>query len=277
MEEARTEFVAFLDADCEAPKRWLEELLAGFAFHEERFGGVAAVGGPALPPAGESPFYDSVSCMTSVFLGHLNSPQARPPCADREVEHLPGGNLLVRREAVLAAGNFSADFSFVCEDVELGLRLRARGARLVMLHAPVVLHRFGVGLAEWTDRMFRFGLGQMLVARVFPRHLGIRLALPLVFLVAYTAALLGAFLNAQLLWLPFLYFMALGTGAAAVARRRGRGELWGTVFLLFLATHFAYALGEAVGLVRYLLPELEKILFSSLNWLRPAGKKAIHK
>lgn len=251
---ATTEFVAFLDADCEAPANWLADLLAGFRRQLALDATTAAVGGPALPPVRERAFYRWLACMTSIFPGHLDSPQARPVKHDTAVEHLPAMNLLIQRERLLAAGNFSADFPLVCEDVELGVRLRSRGARLVMLREPRVQHFLTPTFVAWTDRIFRFGHGQWLVARHFPSHIGLRLLAPLLFLLFFTLALVSAPAYPVLLMIPCVYFGAVLVCAYYVTRKQPEDKRLSesaAVSLLFVLTHFAYALGECYGMVRY--------------------------
>jgi GT2 family glycosyltransferase len=60
--------------------------------------------------------------------------------ATTEVGACPGGCLLVDRRAVLEAGGFDELFFFYFEDLELSLRLRGRGLRLVCEPAAVVFH-----------------------------------------------------------------------------------------------------------------------------------------
>src|SRR5437899_1067373 len=42
---ATTEYIAFLDADCMAPKEWLEKLWRGLCFYDDNYENIAAVGG----------------------------------------------------------------------------------------------------------------------------------------------------------------------------------------------------------------------------------------
>lgn len=57
-----------------------------------------------------------------------------------EVDHLPGCNMAVRRAMIKQLGGFDPLMHFSREDIELGLRIKAAGYRLVFQPAAVVHH-----------------------------------------------------------------------------------------------------------------------------------------
>jgi GT2 family glycosyltransferase len=65
---------------------------------------------------------------------------------------MPSGCMLVRRQLILAAGGFDEAIFFYFEDLELSLRLRALGHRLIVVPSAQAYHDRGVGLPELAFR-----------------------------------------------------------------------------------------------------------------------------
>jgi GT2 family glycosyltransferase len=65
------------------------------------------------------------------------------PPAGAELPFPCAGNAIVRRQAFLDAGGFDADYFAYYEDIDLGWRLWARGARVIFSPGAVVRHRSG--------------------------------------------------------------------------------------------------------------------------------------
>lgn len=68
-----------------------------------------------------------------------------PASAPTEVSAVPGGCLLVERTRLLAAGGFDELITFYFEDLELSVRLRGLGHRLVAVPAAEAFHDRGAG------------------------------------------------------------------------------------------------------------------------------------
>ena len=68
---AKSDFVAFLDADCEAPVHWLSSLVSSALAT-----GASAVGGGNRPPSGETVHYDALALMLQTFAGSRDSSRA---------------------------------------------------------------------------------------------------------------------------------------------------------------------------------------------------------
>lgn len=114
---AQGEFVAALDADCVPAPDWLERLLRWFAAEE-----VVGAGGNL-----RERFTDALADEWRAF--HL--PQHFGDELLSDAPFLFGSNAVLRREAVLAVGGYDEQYRTNYEDVDLGVRLRARGGRLV--------------------------------------------------------------------------------------------------------------------------------------------------
>ncbi|MCB2059967.1 MAG: glycosyltransferase [Novosphingobium sp.] len=223
---AKSDYVAFLDADCIAPRDWLSRLMqAALAT------GAAAVGGGNRPPEGESAHYEALGVMLGTFLGSRGSVQGQVPREGRFVDHLPGLNVMYRTEALQLAGGYDPRFARMGEDEDLSHRLTDLGLKLFATPDATVIHRQRADLASWTRNMRGYGRGRTWLTRRHPKA-----ASPLLLLPPMTIPGLP-------LYLPLIVLYA-----AWVALRAGRPLLLPRLVLLFAATHLAYGWGQIEGL-----------------------------
>ncbi len=225
---AETQFVAYLDADCIAPSGWIGALVAAMA--ESR---AAAVGGPNVPPSGESRFYDALAIALDSYAGARDSLQGRQLAGPRAVPHIPSLNVMYRVSALETVGGFDERFARVGEDEDLSRRLGDLGLTLYAVPEAVVVHRQRSGYGAWARNMRTYGRGRTWLIRRHPN--------------AWSPAFLIP--GASLLLLP-LYLPAIALYALGLCLRRSRLDLTGNVALIFIATHLPYAVGqfEAMGM-----------------------------
>lgn len=245
--EAGFPVIGFLDADCVAPSGWVKRGTEALRSREGD-SSVLGLGSGNRPPESADPFNAALALQLSSPLGHLNTPQARVLEEAREVKHLPTCNVFYFRERLLRVGNFSPAFPRVCEDLELSLRAGERGYKLVYQPGLEVLHFQRASWAKWAAKMFRYGWGQMDIARHHPAHLRGTKALPL---IAATIAPLWAIAHPP----SFLAFLLFYLGvtwlySAGICFGRRKPRLTAHVFCLFLVTHLFYSAGELWGLFR---------------------------
>jgi glycosyltransferase involved in cell wall biosynthesis len=144
---ARGRYVVFLNNDTQPQAGWLSALLGTFA-DLDRVGGV---GPKVLFPDGR--LQDAGSALnadcTSLLIGVFDDPQLPRFNASREVDYLSGVCLLIETERFREVGGFDADFApAYCEDVDLCLRLRRKGFRLVYQPSAVVVHHLSATANE---------------------------------------------------------------------------------------------------------------------------------
>ena len=223
---AKTDYVAFLDADCEAPPQWLMNLLT-----EAESSGVEAVGGGNRPPGDEGAHFLALGIVVGSFVGSRGSIQGMVPRFRRSVDHLPTLNVLYRTDALERVGGFDPDFVQVGEDEDLSRRMRVAGGRLVAIPDATVIHRQRSDVRSWALNMYKYGKGRTWLLR---RHRDAWS--PLFILPPLTCALLP-------LYLPAISLVALWY---SIAQRQPR--LWPKVLALFVATHLPYGAGQIVGL-----------------------------
>ncbi len=127
IEKSRGVWVAFIDDDCYAPESWLRFALRGLK--DRNWEGI---GGPNFPPKEDGVMATAV---------HL-SPGAPTHVllTDEIAEHIPGCNMIFRKEALQAIGGFNPVFKTAGDDVDICWRLQESGATIGFSGAAFVWH-----------------------------------------------------------------------------------------------------------------------------------------
>lgn len=131
--ESRGRFILFLNPDTVLPGGALSQLLAGFEAQPE-----AGAIGPALVHEDQSfqvSFGRKVSFLSELVQKSVRNPyykvRLKAAARARETGWLSGACLLVRRSALEEAGLFDENFFLFFEDIDLCLRLKKKGYRLI--------------------------------------------------------------------------------------------------------------------------------------------------
>lgn len=244
LEECRTEFLAFIDSDAILPTQWIEKALVHLRLESQSIVGVS---GPSLFYSLQKAnlFSTSLNVMVGTFFGNFNSPQLLQSTKRSHTDHLPCTAVMWRASILRAAGGFDESFSYVGEDLELGFRLRSRGFQLLL--TPDLAH-FHVlkshSISNWSQRAFRFGQAQMLVAaRHAELYSSYRIILPhaylFLFFIVIVVLLIHPFFGFLLI---LIYFQIL---FLSNLKKSGDLRLVLMASLLSILTHLSYATGEA--------------------------------
>jgi GT2 family glycosyltransferase len=138
-EHARGTYVIFLNNDVQVSHGWLRALLESFAEHDS----VGAVGAKVLFPDGRLQEAGALINPdgTTRFVG-LGDDPARPRYNyAREIDYCSGVCLMLRKDLFFQVGGFDERFApAYYEDVDLCLRLRARGLRVLYNPDAVIVH-----------------------------------------------------------------------------------------------------------------------------------------
>ena len=137
------EILVFVDSDAYADPRMLEALLAGFATPE-----VAGVGGGGVEA-------HRVTRADAWRARHAR--QWHGPNPQQNAPYLHGLCAAYRRRALFTVGGFDTTLRTNAEDVEMGLRLRRAGYRLVYTPDAIVYHQRAdtlATLAKMIDRWY---------------------------------------------------------------------------------------------------------------------------
>lgn len=167
---ASTELILFLNNDTEPQPGWLEPMLGVL----EREPGVGVVGSRLLFPdgtlqhagvvvvedyLGAVPFY-------AVHRFYQEPPDLPAANVRQDLQVVTGASMLVRRCAFLAAGGFDEAFWNGSEDVDLCLRIRELGWRVVYEPASLLVHHESVSGPE------RFRMADRNIARLVSKWAG---------------------------------------------------------------------------------------------------------
>jgi mycofactocin system glycosyltransferase len=228
------EILAFIDSDCIASPQWLVELLPVFA--EAR---VAAVGGLVDGMYDDSALDRYEAVMSSLNLGGREMSGS----AGDDTFYLPSCNLLVRKQAFMAAAGFRTALQ-VGEDVDLTWRLRDAGWEIVYLPHGRVCHAHRSKFWPFMKRRFDYGTSEGLLKQLHPER-GKKMVLPAV-LAVVLGLLVGALVAGSLLPLPFAAAVLLIDTALATRKIRAQR-------LPFTLLQILLARVRAVGSLSYYL------------------------
>jgi cellulose synthase/poly-beta-1,6-N-acetylglucosamine synthase-like glycosyltransferase len=191
---ARGEFIAFTDGDCVADRHWLTELEKGFASPN-----VAGVGGDQRSPEDETEkgrhiqeFLKTIGFLTDYIK------------TDREMKetvHNPTCNSAYRKSILEEVGGFDETL-WPSEDVELDLKIRRLGYKLLYNPAAVVGHYRPTTYGGLARMMRRYGASQWPLFRKYGFFRRIYYA-PLALVVGV------ACFAAMLLWKPWIWPVVL--------------------------------------------------------------------
>ena len=159
-QEARGEIIAYTDDDCEPDAGWLKWL--AWAFSE---GGWDACGGPNLPPRPMSE-HDVDEAVVAAAPGA----PSHVLLGDVEAEHLPGCNLVVRKDALEKIGGFNTDYRVAGDDVDFCWRLGEAGFRMGFCGAAFVWHRRRTTLWRYVKQQHGYGKAEALLMRDHPER-----------------------------------------------------------------------------------------------------------
>lgn len=180
---ARGHLVAFTDSDCVVDRDWLAELEKGFTDQN-----VAGVGGAQRSPVDETEagktfqeFMQAIGFMT----GYLQAGRVM-----KETDHNPSCNAAYRRDALDKVGGFNESL-WPGEDVELDLKLRRLGYKLIFNPAAMVGHYRPNTYGGFARMMKRYGEVQGKLVR---KHGLFRVLHYVPVALAASVAMLAAFL-----------------------------------------------------------------------------------
>ena len=145
---AKGAIVAYTDADVRVDPDWLTYLVQPFLQSD-----VVAAGGPNVVPP-DDPWI--AQCVARAPGGPTHV-----LFDDRIAEHVPGCNLAVRRDALLAIGGFNPIYLRAGDDVDVCWRLQARGGKIGFAPAALVWHHHRASLGAYWRQQVGYGEGEV--------------------------------------------------------------------------------------------------------------------
>jgi len=167
--QTRSPFVLFLNPDTVVHPGSLELLVEGMKRDPQ-----AGACGPLLLREGDKPqvsFGGRVSFFRELLQKSLLNPyykrRLRSKCRPREVTWVSGACLLARREAVEQAAGFDENFFLYFEDIDLCVRMAARGWKVLFLPQVRVFHEGGAATRQFAPSRLEYRKSQL---RFYKRH-----------------------------------------------------------------------------------------------------------
>lgn len=157
MKLATGELLAYTDDDCIPDEDWLQHLSTAFDAPEW-----VAAGGPNIPPP---PRNTTEACVAAA-----PGAPSHVLLNDEKAEHLPGCNLVIRKNALDAISGFREEFITAGDDVDVCWRLQANGGKLRFVPAAVVWHHRRVTVNAYLRQQSGYGHAEALLIRLYPQR-----------------------------------------------------------------------------------------------------------
>ncbi|MBD2326919.1 glycosyltransferase [Alkalinema sp. FACHB-956] len=145
--EARGDYLAFTDDDCQPDRQWLRALAS-----QAQTQPTAMLGGAIHNQLHRNPFAEASQLIISYLYQHF----ADHPQAPR---FFTSNNLAVPRDRFLALGGFDQAFRIASEDRELCDRWSQQPAALIYCPAAQVFHSHDLNLFSFWKQHFNYGRG----------------------------------------------------------------------------------------------------------------------
>jgi O-antigen biosynthesis protein len=155
MRAAKGEIVAYIDDDAIPDPHWLTYLAASYLRTNH-----VGIGGPNLPPRGDSSTADCVA----------NSPgnATHVLLTDDVAEHIPGCNMSFRKAALEAIGGFDERFRIAGDDVDLCWRIQQQGWTVGFNPAAMVWHHRRSTVKAYLKQQMNYGKAEAMLERKWP-------------------------------------------------------------------------------------------------------------
>ena len=244
---SRYDYIAFIDADCEAPQNWLSTLVFSYEALSLKDETIIAVGGTNVSPKNAGPFTQAIGIALDSFPGSFNSVQGRIFGQSVYVSSLSNLNVLYRKEVIEDIGLYDESLLSEAEDADLNYRLSSAGYKLVYIPHSFVWHKMRPTPKTWLKNMFRYGKGRGRLLKRYPKMWSISFILPIIFSIGMLSILAGPI--QKIFYLSLFYFPIICLYALYQSYKKKAGKFWLYVFSVYLIQHFGYAAGEVYGLI----------------------------
>ena len=259
IEQAKGDFIAFVDGDAIPNSDWLSNIKSVFEKHDKS---VAGVGGPDLLPSDSSNKEECIGLvMTSPLArgGKLNpSTQHTLSQKEQSVGHIPTCNLCLRKQVLKEMDGFDEDF-VKGQDLELNHRIRKAGYTLLYSPNVRVIHYRKDSFRSFARQIYKWAKAKIAIIK---KH-GMEGFVSHVYLWP-VYAVIGAILGFGLFWIvsllpifAWLFFLScilyIGVVLAEATRlslRNKKKKLFWYTLLLIPVVHIQYFFGVWNALIR---------------------------
>lgn len=155
IQESQGEWVAFTDDDCKVSRKWLHYAISRAL--EKNWDGI---GGPNFAPDGDNLIASAVhlapGAPTHVLL------------TDELAEHIPGCNMIFRKQALQTVGGFNPIFTTAGDDVDICWRLQESGATIGFSAAAYVWHHRRSSVRAYLKQQAGYGKAEAALELAHP-------------------------------------------------------------------------------------------------------------
>ncbi len=247
VEQAKGEYVAFLDDDAYPEKNWLS--VAEKVFDEKK---VAAIGGSAITPKNNS-FFQKASGLffETIFGGGGMSYRYKPAKNSFYINDFPSVNLIVNKKIFLEVGGFDSEF-WPGEDTKFCLELTKKGHKIWYSNKLIVYHHRRKNLNAHLKQIGNYGKHRGFFAGRFEKSsFKLTYFAPMVFLFGNLGLFILSLININFLflWISLLliYFFLLSVD---IAIRTCKRKLWFLTIIIIFLSHLFYGLKFFEGFIR---------------------------
>ena len=239
---ATGDIVAYTDSDCVPDRHWL--LYLAEAMEDQQ---VEAIGGPNVPP-------DSDAWTARCVAASPGGP-SHVMLDDRRAEHVPGCNMAVRRDKLLALHGFDEQFRQAGDDVDICWRFLDAGMSVGYAPSALVWHHRRSTVGAYWKQQAGYGRSEAMLQLKHPHRFN-RLGYSQWLGVIYGDGAVGLPVAT-----PAVYHGKFGNGLFQIIYRQNSYNLWAyfTLFewhvlaLLVLATAPEFQLAAVVSGIMWLL------------------------
>ncbi|WP_300596771.1 glycosyltransferase [Niabella sp.] len=157
MRAAQGEVIAYIDDDAYPDPDWLNYLSYAFTHSDH-----VAVGGPNLVPDEDGDLAACVGCAPGGPLQVL--------ITDEVAEHIPGCNMVIRRQALLDIGGFDPRYRTAGDDVDVCWRLQEAGGTIGYHPGAMVWHHRRNSFRAYWKQQKGYGKAEALLEQKWPER-----------------------------------------------------------------------------------------------------------
>ena len=245
LNHASGEILAFLDDDAYPSECWLREAVKHFKDDE-----VAAVGGPAVTPPGDSLLQKASGFVYSSFLGSGSLGFRYIPKGQREVDDYPSCNFVIKKSVFQESGGFNTLF-WPGEDTKLCLEITNKLHKKIIYDPGVLVYHHRRSLFRpHLRQIWSYAVHRGYFAKKFPQNSRrVSFLLPSLFCLGLLFGIVASLLN-PILRMIFLSVIAVYLLVALCSSLQSKDiRITPLMFSGIIITHLTYGTGFIKGLL----------------------------
>lgn len=232
-----SKYVAFIDADCVAEKKWLINLYKAINNTSKD---IAGAGGPRLIAKTNNSMELIINSIMTSYITTFGN----PAFSKRNIvfiESIPNYNAIYKKN-ILKKFRYD-DKLILSDDNEINFRIRKYGYKFIYVNNAIVYHHETSSIKIFTKNMFRYGINIANTVRKHKHYIRISVPLTLFFFLYLILILPLFFLIGKIIFIPliiYITFLTLSTIEIFLKTKKIQSIL---VPILLPLQHISYACG----------------------------------